>query len=137
MQLLIIAGNVGKDAKLRQAGSEDVLGFSLAVSNGKDKDGNERPATWYDCSLWGKRASALERHITKGTKLILRGRPSAREHDGKAYLGITVDDLDFTGGAKRDDGDRRGDDRRDDRHGGGYGGGYGSGRSDMDDEIPF
>lgn len=139
MQLLIIAGNVGKDAKLRQTSSDDVLSFSLAVSNGKDKDGNERPATWYDCSLWGKRASALERHITKGTKLILRGRPSAREHDGKAYLGITVDELEFTGGTKRDDGDRRNDHggRNDQRNdGGGYGGG-GYGRSDMDQEIPF
>ena len=100
MQVLIIAGNVGKDAILRRTNSGDaVLGFSLAVDNGKDKNGNKRDATWYDCSIWGKRAESLERHITKGTKLTLTGRPTAREHNGKAYLGISVNDLTFMGGS--------------------------------------
>ena len=63
MQILIIAGNVGKDAVLRRTqDGEPVLGFSLAVDNGKDKDGNPRAATWFDCSIWGKRAEALETH---------------------------------------------------------------------------
>ena len=45
MQQLIIAGNVGKDAVLRTTGGGDhVLGFSLAVDGGKDKDGNKRTA---------------------------------------------------------------------------------------------
>jgi single-stranded DNA-binding protein len=35
MQHLTIAGNVGKDAELRTAGTEQVLNFSLAVDNGK------------------------------------------------------------------------------------------------------
>lgn len=99
MQILIIAGNVGKDAELRRTGSGDaVLGFSLAVDNGKDKNGNKRDSTWYDCSIWGKRAESLQSYITKGTKLTLTGRPTAREHNGKAYLGISVNDLTFMGG---------------------------------------
>jgi len=101
MQKLIIAGNVGKDAELRRTqGGDAVLGFSLAVDNGKDK-----PATWYDASIWGKRGESLETHIKKGGKLTLFGRPTVRVHDGKAYLGIMVDDLTFMGG-KRDDGPR-------------------------------
>lgn len=100
MQHLTIAGNVGKDAELRRTGNGDaVLGFSLAVDNGKDKSGNKRDSTWYDCSIWGKRAESLERHITKGTKLVLTGRPTCREHNGKAYLGISVNDLTFMGGS--------------------------------------
>lgn len=102
MQSLTIAGNVGKDAELRRTqGGDPVLGFSLAVDNGKDKNGNRRDATWFDCSLWGKRAEALAPHITKGSKLVLRGRPTAREHNGKAYLGINVDDLTFMGGGQQ------------------------------------
>jgi len=135
MQSLTIAGTVGRDAVLRRTGSGDaVLGFSLACDNGKDRDGNKRDATWYDCSLWGKRAEALEHHITKGLKLTLRGRPSAREHQGKVYLGISVDDLTFQGGGQE-------------RQGGGYGGdqsGYGGGgRPSGDnrdlgmDDVPF
>lgn len=57
MQTLIIAGNVGKDAELRTTQSgEKVLNFSLAVDNGKSKDGTKRDPTWFDCSIWGKRA---------------------------------------------------------------------------------
>ena len=99
MQQITIAGNVGKDAELRRTGNGDVvLGFSVAVDNGKDKNGNKRDSTWFDCSIWGKRAESLERYITKGTKVVLTGRPTAREHNGKAYLGISVNDLTFMGG---------------------------------------
>lgn len=125
MQTLTIAGNVGKDAVLRRTqGGDAVLSFSLAVDNGKAKDGTKRDSTWFDCSIWGKRAESLESHITKGTKLVLRGRPTARAHEGKAYLGISVDDLTFMGGAS-----------------GGSSGGYdqspaGADRQ-LDDEIPF
>jgi single-strand DNA-binding protein len=108
MQQLTIAGNVGKDAELRRTGNGDaVLGFSVAVDNGKDKNGNKRDSTWFDCSIWGKRAESLERYITKGTKVVLTGRPTAREHNGKAYLGISVNDLTFMGGNSQ--GERRQD----------------------------
>lgn len=94
MQILIIAGNVGRDAELRTTQNGDkVLGFSLAVDNGKDK-----PATWVDCSVWGKRAESLNGHITKGKKLTVSGRPSVRAHEGKGYLGVSVDQLTFMGG---------------------------------------
>lgn len=123
MQKLVIAGNVGKDAELRHTQSGDaVLGFTLAVDNGKDK-----PATWYDASIWGKRGESLAPHIKKGGKLVLIGRPTARAHDGKAYLGIMVDDLTFMGGGKREDDGPRDDGRN--HHSGGS--------SDMDDGIPF
>lgn len=130
MQKLILAGTVGKDAVLRRTqGGDAVLGFSLAVDNGKDKSGEKRPATWFDCSIWGKRAEALERHIAKGSKLALTGRPTAREHDGKAYLGINVDDLTFMGGGESRSGgyDQSPQD--------GYGG---PANNDLDqDSIPF
>ena len=152
MQKLVVAGNVGKDAVLRRTQSQDaVLNFTLAVDNGKDASGNDRPATWYDCSIWGKRGEALERHITKGKKLTLFGRPTARAHEGKAYLGITVDDLTFQGGGNQS-GERGqsggGYDQSPAGYGGnhsqgGYGGGsaYGAGTGGAggvdEDEIPF
>ena len=129
MQQLTIAGNVGKDAELRRTGNGDaVLGFSVAVDNGKDKNGNKRDSTWFDCSIWGKRAESLERYITKGTKLVLTGRPTAREHNGKAYLGISVNDLTFMGGSTG--GQPRADNYQapTDHH---------PPARDLDDEIPF
>lgn len=134
MQILTIAGNVGKDAKLNrpQNGGDPVLNFSIAVDNGKDRDGNNRPATWFDCALWGKRAESLERYITKGTKLAVSGRPSARAHDGKAYLGITVNELTFQG-SSQSEGERspRQSSGEQQSNGSGFAGGG------LDDDIPF
>lgn len=139
MQMVFLAGNVGKDAELRQAGGEDVLNFSLAIDNGKDKNGNKRDATWWDCAIWGKRASALKDYIKKGGKLSVQGRPTVRVHDGKAYLGYTVSELTFQGSAGT--GQQRHDDEPSGPRNaaGGYGGAgaAGAGRSDFDDDIPF
>ena len=129
MENLIIAGTVGKDAVLRRTGNNDaVLGFSVAVDQGKDKNGNKRETKWYDASIWGKRAESLQSYITKGTKLTLQGRPTAREHEGKVYMGIVVNELSFQGGVSQ----------RDTSQGGGHqqplGADY---QGDLDDEIPF
>ena len=138
MEMLIIAGVVGRDAELRRTGNGDaVLGFSVAVDQGKDKNGQKRDAKWYDASIWGKRAESLQGYITKGTKLTLQGRPTAREHQGKVYMGIAVNALTFMGGSQR-----REDDGYQDSTGttGGYGGGAASaGANGLDDgsEIPF
>lgn len=128
METLIIAGTVGRDAELRRTGNGDaVLGFSVAVDQGKDKNGQKRDAKWYDASIWGKRAESLQNYITKGTKLTLQGRPTAREHQGKVYMGIAVNEISFQGGSQQ---------RQQEDQGGGYqepqGGGY-----DIDDAIPF
>lgn len=101
MQILHIAGNVGNVKDLKEVGGDKVLNFSLAVDNGKDKSGDKRDATWYDCALWGKRAEALAPHISKGSKLALSGKPGARAHEGKAYLSLTVNELTFMGGGDR------------------------------------
>lgn len=127
MQILTIAGTVGKDAVLRTTqGSEPVLSFSLAVDNGKDAQGNKRDATWFDCSIWGKRATSLQNHIAKGSKLTLSGRPTARAHDGKAYLGLTVNELSFQGGGQRHDEEPRGGQS-----------GSPDGYADDDGDLPF
>lgn len=130
MQILTIAGNVGKDAELRKVGDDDVLNFRLAIDNGKDRNGEKRDATWYDCTIWGKRAVSLESHIVKGSKLTLSGKPTVRVHDGKAYPGITVQELTFMGG-----GNSRDDDAP--RHRSADTGRKAPPRDDLDDEVPF
>ena len=133
MEILIIAGVVGKNAELRRTGNGDaVLGFSVAVDQGKDKNGQKRETKWYDASLWGKRAESLQSYITKGTKLTLQGRPTAREHQGKVYMGIAVNDLTFMGGSQR-----REDDGYQDSTGTTGGGAASAGAGGLDDEIPF
>lgn len=124
MNTLIIAGNVGKDAVTRNTqGGDKVTGFSVAVSNGRDKE-----ATWFDCSFWGDRGEKVAQYITKGSKITVSGRVSARVHEGKAYLQVAVFDVTLQGAS--DGGGRQSDsrqDRSDEK----------SKSSDMDDEIPF
>ena len=122
MLTMTIAGNVGKDAVLRNTqGGDPVLGFSIAVDNGKDKNGNKRDSTWVQCSIWGKRADSLNSHIVKGTKLVVSGRPSVDVYEGKGRLTLSVQDLTFMGGTKE----------RSEQES------QTNSRSDLDDEIPF
>lgn len=134
MQVVSLAGNVGKDAKLNSGRDGDkVLNFSIAVDNGKDKD-----PTWWDCAVWGKRAEALERYILKGTKLAISGRPSVRVHEGKAYLGVTVNELTFQSSREsRGDDERPARQRDDDRGTSRQSGGGSYQPGGMDDDIPF
>lgn len=136
MQVLMIAGNVGKDSELRQANGKDVLNFSVAVDNGKDSSGEKRAPTWFDCAIWGDRAAKLEPYIKKGTKMTLTGRPTTRAHDGKAYLGLTVNDFTFQGSSQQGEGGQRREERRDD----GFSQQRASGPResyDLNDDIPF
>lgn len=129
MQIAHIAGNVGKDATIRSLPNGDkVLSFSVAVDNGKDKD-----STWYDCSLFGKRGEALERYITKGSKVTAMGRLSVRVHEGKAYMGINVSEVTLQGG-KSEGGQPSSSGGASQSQSGGYSGG---GSSADDNEIPF
>jgi single-strand DNA-binding protein len=89
MQIVTIAGNIGRDSELRRTQKGDeVAGFTVAVSKGKDQ-----PTTWWDCSLWGARAEKLAPYIRKGGKVTVTGEFSTREHEGKTYLQIRVSDI--------------------------------------------
>jgi single-strand DNA-binding protein len=124
---MTVAGNVGRDAQLRRTqGGDPVLGFSVAVDMGKDKNGNKRDAVWVNCSIWGKRAESLATYITKGTKLVLTGRPGVNVYEGKGSLTLSVNDLTFMGGSQQ----QRSDEDR---------GGYDEPppRDDLDDDVPF
>ncbi len=131
MQIITIAGNVGKDPVLRRTqGGDPILGFSVAVSNGRDT----KP-TWYDVSVFGKQAMSLDPLIGKGTSLTVNGRFSTREHDGKTYLQVSASEVKLQGG--RNEGQQSGQkENQTQQSGQSYAqqsGGYGG----LDDDIPF
>jgi single-strand DNA-binding protein len=130
MEILIIAGTVNRVELRRTQNDDAVLNFSVAVDQGKDKNGQKRETKWYDASLWGKRAESLQSYITKGTKLTLQGRPTAREHQGKVYMGIAVNDLTFMGGASQRDTSQQDRGSYQEPLGADY-------QGDVDDAIPF
>jgi len=126
MKNITIAGGVTKDAELRTAGSDKVLGFSVAVSEGF---GDKKRTLYFDCNLWGKRAETLANMITKGGKVSVSGDLSTREHNGKTYLTVRANDVTLMSGRRDDQGGQQ--ERQDD------GGQYGGGRSGDGEDLPF
>ena len=95
MNVFTVAGKVGKDAVLRHTDKNDVAGFSLAEDIGY---GDNKKTQWYDCSIWGTRAEKLASYILKGQAVTVTGTLGTREHDGKTYITINVNDIALQGG---------------------------------------
>ena len=101
MKNITIAGGLGRDATLRRTqGGDAVLSFGVGV---EERNGQDKRTLWFDCSLWGKRGEALERYLTKGTKVAVSGDLSTREHEGKTYLTIRADQVTLQGGGQREE----------------------------------
>jgi single-strand DNA-binding protein len=90
-QQIIISGNVGKDAELRDTRDSKVLSFNVGVKNGFGKDAG---SVWYRCSLWGKAAESFSGSIKKGTKVFITGDLVHDEYEGKPQFNVRVGSID-------------------------------------------
>jgi len=108
MNIISIAGNLGKDAELRStAKGESVLSFSVADNQGKDK-----PTIWWNCSLWGKRADALAQYLTKGQTVTVAGSVTEREWTDKEgnqrkSMEVRVNEIALQGGRHQESAPQR------------------------------
>ena len=102
--LIILTGHVGKAEETKYLPQGDaVLRFSLCVNTGF---GDKKTASWYDCSLFGKRAEKIAMFISKGKPITVIGEPSIRkwESNGKAGTSVSVRVADIVLLGGRDDG---------------------------------
>lgn len=136
---------VGSDPQLRQAGETPVLGFRAVFDGMKRDDGKE---TWANLSIFGKRATSLAEHISKGSQLYVVGKLTTREyqHNGetRTSVEVAVDNIRFAGSKQGGNGGGQAPQRRAPNHAGGYvGGNERPGRGDFGgyegdhDDIPF
>jgi len=98
MNSLTIAGVLGKDPELKQVGQDQVLSFTVA-----DSQGREKPTLWWNCQMWGKRATTLQQYMAKGQKVTVSGNIQMREYtdkDGnkKTAMDVRVNDVALQGG---------------------------------------
>lgn len=84
---VIISGNLTRDPELRStAGGMPVLGFGVAVN---DRRKNQQTGEWedypnfIDCTMFGARAEALSRYLSKGTKVSIEGKPAGASGSAK------------------------------------------------------
>lgn len=106
---ICVAGNLGKDAVLRQTQTgKDVLSFSVGDNQlGKDQHGEPLPPLWWNCQLWGERAIKLQPYLLKGKKVTVFGRASThtyRDQDGSPRFSLDINVHDVTLQDSRQDG---------------------------------
>lgn len=99
MNVLTIVGHLGRDARTNKVGGTSVANFSVAAKAGY---GDREQTVWVDCALWGQRAEGrLVDYLKKGQQVCVSGEMGTREHEGKTYITMRVNDLTLCG--SRDD----------------------------------
>ena len=88
-----ICGNLTADPIKRGTAENPILNFSIAV-NSRKKDGENwvYVPNFFDCAIFGKRASALSGILCKGMKVAIDGelRWSQWEKDGKKHSKVDI-----------------------------------------------
>ena len=99
---VMLFGNLGSEPELRTtAHGLPVLSMRLATTEVYfDKDQNRQERTnWHSVVMFGSRASALSKHLSKGSRVLVEGRlqTSSYEKDGiKRYkTEVVASDLCF------------------------------------------
>lgn len=99
-----ITGNLTRDPELRAtAGGTQMLAFGVAVN---DRRRNQQTGEWedfpnfVDCIVFGSRAEAVSRFITKGSKVAIEGKLrysswETKEGQRRSKLEVIVDEIEF------------------------------------------
>lgn len=112
MNQITITGRLTEDPKVTYTSGKEPTAhsiFNFAVpdmSMRKDEQGNY-PTDFFRCSCWGKLAEIVEKHCSKGTKLLIVGRLKNNNYEKngqKIYSNeILIDSLEFLETKKQDD----------------------------------
>jgi single-strand DNA-binding protein len=144
---VMLLGNLGQDPELRMtSGGQAVLKLRLATSEtylDRNKVRQER-TEWHSVVVWGKRAEALSKFLTKGSRIFVEGGLRTSSYDDKEgqkryRTEVVASNIILSGGGGGGRGAQRpqepGEGSPEPASGGGYGDqDYGGG---SDDEIPF
>jgi single-strand DNA-binding protein len=157
---VILIGNLGQDPELRYTQSgQGVLSLRMATTESYfDNTTKERKekTEWHSVTIWGKRGEALNKILSKGSRICVEGRLQTRSWEDKTgskryTTEIVANNLILLGGRGEGGGGGGGGGggargggtgfdpgpAADDFGGGGGGGGEGGGNAPNDDDIPF
>jgi len=81
-----LLGNCGSDPELRStSGGQSVLKLRIATTESyldRNKQRQER-TEWHSVTVWGKRAEALAKFLTKGSRVFIEGGLRTSSYDDK------------------------------------------------------
>lgn len=74
MNKAILIGRLTKDVELRYTSSNTACAtVDLAINNGKDSSGNDRPADFIRVVIWEKQAENMAKYTHKGSQIAVEG----------------------------------------------------------------
>lgn len=77
-----LIGRITKDIELRTTDSGlQCVAMFIAINNGKDKDGKDRPADFPKIYVYEKQAENLAKYCKKGSQIAITGRLKTRSWD--------------------------------------------------------
>jgi len=106
MKRLEIIGNLTQDVKLEQVKGISIANITIAVNNGKDKEGKEREATFIPITVWREQAENLAKYKKKGSQIYISAdiENNNYEKDGVKHYGFrfTAREIEYLGSKKED-----------------------------------
>ena len=126
---VMLSGNLTRDPELRStSGGDPVMKFGLAVNerrkNQQTGEWEDRP-NFFDCTMFGARAEAVSRFLSKGSKVAVEGRLQWHQWEdretgqNRSKVDIVVNEIEFMS--------RRGEDQQPPQQQGGL----------YDSDVPF
>lgn len=111
LNVVNVLGHLSKDAEMFQAGNNNVVEFRIAINNaGPDGQGTwvEKPATFIQCTWWGKRAEAALDYLVKGKQVLIQGKLILDEWEDEnkqlhSMHKIGVQNVQLLGGTRTDE----------------------------------
>lgn len=105
-----ISGNLTRDPELREtSGGTQVLSLGVAVN---DRRKNPQTGEWedypnfVDCTMFGARAEAVSRFLSKGSKVAIEGKLryshwQAKDGSNRSKLEVIIDEIEFMSRAEK------------------------------------
>lgn len=91
MNKCVLIGRISSDIELRTTQSGiATCSFSVAINNGKDKDGNERPADFINCRAWRETANFISKWFQKGKMIAIEGKFKTDKYQHKSHSDVTM-----------------------------------------------
>lgn len=108
MNQVILTGRLTRDIELKFGESGKAMAkFNIAISRGKDKDGNDLGADFPSIVCFGKTAELADKYLGKGKMVGVVGhiKTGSYEKDGaRIYTtDVIADRLEFLGGGEKKD----------------------------------
>ncbi len=104
---IIVLGNIGQDAVIKEINGKFVINFSVAHNEKyMDSTGQKHEkTTWFSCAIWkdSREKTRIAEYLKAGQIVHVEGVPEIRIFDGQngksAAINITVKDIHFAGAA--------------------------------------